>query len=164
AGFWVRPIEPQTKRCFIKGWQRPDPELPPGTIEQRGRDYPCFGIALVMGSPLPDGTRLAALDVDCNEYVRVAKAILGDPPCGRFGSKGAVFFIRTTNGIKNRKFKVKEAKGKTGKSSQPIVELLSERCLCVIPPTIHPITKQPYSWLGPSLLEIDPTSLPLVTE
>jgi hypothetical protein len=65
--------------------------------------YADHGIGLVMGSPLPDGTTFGALDIDRNEYVRVAKAMLsGDPPCGRFGSKGAVFFVRVAPGVTNR--------------------------------------------------------------
>jgi hypothetical protein len=111
-----------------------------------------------MGSPLPDGATLGALDIDRDDYVRLAKVLLGgDPPCGWFGSKGAVFFVRVAPGVKNRKFRV-------GQDSEQIAEALITKSLCVIPPTIHPTTAGAYEWLGTPLLDVDLSTLPLIGE
>jgi hypothetical protein len=48
-----------------------------------------FGIGLLMGSAFPDGTRLGALDIDRDEYVRVGRAVLRGPPSDRIWKKGA---------------------------------------------------------------------------
>jgi hypothetical protein len=160
AGFWPRPIELGSKACKIKGWQRSDSEIgEPGLnrwLEQCGQQ----GIGLLMGSPLPDGTALGALDIDRDEYVRVTRFLLGDPVCGRIGGKGAVFFVRVAPGVRNRKFRV------GGKSGEQIADALFDKNLCVIPPTIHPVTDQPYRWIDPSksLREVDPATLPLIGE
>jgi hypothetical protein len=161
AGYWPRPIEAGTKGCFIKNWQSPDPKIPSGALEGWLQSYANSGIGLVMGSPFPDGTRLGAIDVDRNEYVRVAQALLENPPCGRFGSKGAVFFVRVAGNLGNPKFTVR---GEAGRKWGKVVECLFTRTLCVIPPTIHPSTNAPYRWLGTSLLDVDFTKLPVIGE
>lgn len=161
AGFWPRPIRPGTKGCFIKGWQRLDPEIPPAEFDRWSWNFAACGIGLVMGSPFPDGTRLGAIDVDRDEYVRVAQALLQDPPCGRIGSKGAVFFVRVAGDLGNPKFTVR---GAADRDWGQVVECLFTRTLCVIPPTIHPSTDAPYRWIGTPLLEVDFRNLPIIGE
>jgi len=39
---------------------------------------------------------------------RAHKVLLGNPPCGRFGSKGAVYFVRVVGDLGNPKFRVRE--------------------------------------------------------
>jgi hypothetical protein len=158
-GFWPRPIPPGTKECRIKGWQRPDSEFAPAELDRWLRDFAACGIGLLMGSPFPDRTRLGAIDVDRDEYVRVTQALLRDPPCGRFGSKGAVFFVRVAGKLGNPKFTVR---GEAGKQWGKVVECLFSRTLCVTPPTVHPTTDKPYRWIGTPLLEIDFNDLPLI--
>lgn len=158
-GYWARPITYNTKICHEKQWQRPDTEIPPEELEEWLREYRRYGIGLVMGSPFPDGSRLGALDIDRNEYEPLGRAVLRDPPCGRIGSKGAVFFVRVTGAIRNAEFRVRgDENGKFGK----VAECLFDRRLCVIPPTIHPDTKAPYRWIGTPLHELDFSLLPLV--
>lgn len=158
AGFWPRPVQLGSKACKIKGWPRPDPEIGEAELGRWTAEYGGQGVGVLMGSPLPDGTTLGALDVDRNEYVRLAKALLGgNPPCGRFGSKGAVFFVRVMPGVKNRKFRV-------GGNGAQIAEALFSKSLCVIPPTLHPETGQPYRWIGTPLLDVDFSTLPLIGE
>lgn len=161
AGFWPRPILPGTKGCFIRSWPRPDPEIPPAEFGRWSWDYGACGIGLVMGSPFEDGTRLGAIDVDRDEYVGVARALLQDPPCGRIGSKGAAFFVRVAGDLGNPKFTVR---GAADREWGKVVECLFTRTLCVIPPTIHPSTDEPYRWIGTSLLEIDFRALPIIGE
>jgi hypothetical protein len=156
AGFWPRPVAAGSKACYFPGWQKPDTEIGEEDLQRMLQENADYGIGLLMGSPLPDGTTLGALDIDRDEYVGVAKVLLGgDPPCGRFGSKGAVFFVRVAPGVKNRKFRI-------GRSGEQIAEALISKSLCVIPPTIHKDTGQPYRWLGTSLLDIDLSTLPFI--
>jgi len=59
--------------------------------------------------------------------------------------------------VKNRKFRI-------GKNGEQIAEALITKSLCVIPPTIHPATSQPYRWLGTPLLDVDFSTLPIIGE
>jgi hypothetical protein len=118
-----------------------------------------LGIGLLMGSPFPDGTKLAALDIDRDDYVRAGHALLRSAPCGRIGAKGIVLFTRVRGDGKYRAFKVKE---RDGAPSFKVGELLCDRRFCIIPPTEHPVAKRPYCWVGKSLLEVDYRELPLI--
>jgi hypothetical protein len=74
-----------------------------------------------MGSPFPDGTTLGALDIDHDEYVRIGQALLRDPPSGRIGKKGAVFFVRVRGRLSNPEF---EVRGDDGNRYGKIAECL----------------------------------------
>jgi hypothetical protein len=158
-GFWPRPISPNTKACRVPKWQRPDSEIPVAELASWPTKYGHLGIGLLMGSPFPDGTTLGALDIDRDEYVRVGRALLKDPPSGRIGKKGAVLFVRVRGALSNPEFRVR---GEEGKRYGKVAECLFTKKLCVIPPTIHPDTGQPYRWLGTPLHEVEFTDLPVV--
>jgi len=158
-GLWPRPLI--GKACKQKNWQLPDNELPPGTLDTWDKKYETSNIGLLMGSPLEDGTLLGALDIDHDDYVGLGRTLLGNPPCGRFGSKGAVFFVRISPSLPSQKFKVK---GDSEHGGIQALECLFKKCLCAIPPSIHPDTEQPYRWIGTPLHEIDFTKLPLIGE
>lgn len=158
-GMWPRPITPGTKACRLNGWSRPDGAIPAEELETWLRDYGHMGIGLLMGSPLPDGTRLGAVDIDDDRLVNVGRAMLRDPISGRFGSKGAVFFVRYPGALQSVQWTLK------GRDGKPVVvaECLFAGRLCVLPPTIHPGTGEPYRWIGTPLHELDDFSrLPLV--
>lgn len=140
-GFWPRPVTPGTKKAAVPGWQNPDPEISDRTRKSWLRQFASYGIGLTMGSPLPDGTTLGAIDIDRNEYVRLGKALLGEIVCGRFGSKGVVIFVRVSGEAKSRDFKIREGNRK----GEKVAEALFKRKFCVIPPTIHPDTSAPYT-------------------
>jgi hypothetical protein len=159
-GLWPRPIRPGSKACYVKDWQLPDTEQPRGRLEYWSRRFADHGIGLLMGSPLPGGLRLGALDVDRDEYVRLAKVLLRDPISGRVGQKGAVLFVRVRGDVGNPEFRVTGSGASLGK----VAECLFEKKLCVIPPTIHPVTSGPYQWLGTPLHKVDLNSLPIVGE
>jgi hypothetical protein len=110
-GLWPRPVWPGAKACQIPHWQKPDPEQPEGALQRWTEQYGDFGIGLVMGSPLPDGTRLGALDIDRDDYLRVVRVLLGDPECGRIGKKGAVFFVRLAGQFHTTPLRVKSEGG-----------------------------------------------------
>ena len=159
AGFEPRPKWPNKKICYAKEWQLPDAEQPDDIYEQWIRKYGHYEIGLRMGTPLPGGGRLGAVDVDRDEYVDVAKALLGDPPSGRIGKKGAVFFVRVIGDLGNAKLRVK---GAIGNEWGQVVDLLFDRSFCVIPPSIHPETGQPYVWIGTPIYELDLSLLPVI--
>ncbi|TXH84777.1 MAG: hypothetical protein E6Q77_01925 [Rhizobium sp.] len=72
-GYWPRPVKPGTKSPPMRGWQLPDVEQGKSAISQWIRKFGEFGIGLVMGSPVGDGTSLGALDVDRDEYHELAR-------------------------------------------------------------------------------------------
>ena len=154
-GYWPRPITEGRKACHLRDWQRPDHEIPAAELASWPTKYGPLGIGLLMGSPFPDGTTLGALDIDHDDYVRVGRALLRDPPCGRIGKRGAVFFVRVRGRLRNPEFRV------AGKGDK-VAECLFVKKLCVIPPTIHPDTGQAYRWIGTPLHEIDFNQLPIV--
>jgi hypothetical protein len=158
-GFYPRPVSPNTKACHALDWQKPDPEIASEIRERWLNDQGRDGVGLLMGSPFPDGTTLGALDIDCDDYFRLGRALLRDPPCGRVGKKGAVFFVRVRGPLSNPEFRVQ---GDHAKRYGKVAECLFAKKLCLIPPTIHPETKQPYRWLGAPLHEIDFNQLPIL--
>jgi hypothetical protein len=154
-GYWPRPISLGAKACHVPGWQRPDDEISAAELSSWTSKHGDLGIGLLTGSPFPDGTALGALDVDRDEYTRIAQALLRDPPCRRIGKKGAVFFVRVRGRLSNPEFRV-------GGKGDKVAECLFTKKLCVIPPTIHPDTGQAYRWIGTPLHEIDFSELPIV--
>jgi hypothetical protein len=158
-GYWARPITLGSKACKLPNWQRRDDEISADEFTSWIAKYGDHGIGLVMGNPFPDGTTLGALDIDHDDYTRIGVAVLRDPPCGRVGKKGAVFFVRVRGDPKNLKFRVQ---GDQTKHVGEVAECLFIKKLCVIPPTIHPDTGQAYRWLGAPLHEIDFNQLPIV--
>jgi len=160
-GFYPRPIWHQTKACHIRNWPKSDPNFTSRELDEWLQHYASFGIGLLMGSPLPDGTTLGAVDVDHNDYVRVIRTLLRNPISGRVGSKGIAYFVRVAPGIANAKLSVK---GEYAREYGQVVECLFHKCLCVIPPTTHPKTGRPYDWVGKPLLEVDFADLPLIGE
>jgi hypothetical protein len=158
-GFWQRPVKSGTKRCPVKSWQMPDETHGAVEIESWQRKYRDSGIGIVMGSPIGDGTRLGALDIDRNEYAELGRTLLGNPTSGRIGQKGAVYFVRVAGVHGNPEFRVD---GDAGKKWGKVAECLFNKKFCVIPPTIHPNTNAPYRWIGKPLHEVDLLTLPLI--
>jgi hypothetical protein len=158
-GFWPRPISPKSKACHMRDWQTPDGELSVEVLQGWLASQGSAGIGLLMGSPFPDGTTLGALDIDRDEYVRIGQAVLRDPPCGRVGKKGAVFFVRVRGHLSNPEFRVQ---GDQSKRYGKVAECLFSKKLCVIPPTTHPDTNRSYEWIGRPLHEVNFEELPIV--
>lgn len=145
-GFWVRRTSPGKKGCRDQNWQRQQPE-----VEQTA---PYDGIALMAGSPLPDGTTLGFIDVDHDGLTRAFRLWL-NPRCERIGKKGTAIPVRVDGNVVNGKFYMVNV-------GKPAVELMAHQSIVVIPPSIHPDTKKAYEWRGTPLLEMDPEELPLV--
>jgi hypothetical protein len=157
AGYYPRPVSPGTKTPPMKGWNVPDPELAASVLDDWIVQYAHHGIGLLLGSPLPDQTTLAVVDIDRDEYASVAEVLLGHPRCGRIGQKGVAYFVRLRGQPKSHKFKVITSAGPAA-----VGDLLFGRAFCVIPPTIHPVTQCSYRWIGTPLLDVTYHDLPLV--
>ena len=151
-GYWPRPITIGTKACHVRDWQKPDSELPDATLASWLTSH-----ANHEGEP--DVTALGALDMDRDEYVRIGRTVLRDPPSGRIGKKGAVLFVCVRGPLGNPEFKVR---GEEAKYYGKVAECLFVKKLCVIPPTIHPDTGEAYRWIGGPLHEVDFDELPIV--
>lgn len=71
-----------TKAPPFKQWNVPDPERKLGKLDSWTENHGNLGVGLVLGSPFKDGTKLAAVDVDRDNYISVTEALLKKPPCG----------------------------------------------------------------------------------
>jgi hypothetical protein len=134
AGLPVMPCK--GKRPVIAGWQRlcdvmPTPEEQAAWIAQ----YPDHNIGL----PLGWASGMVAVDIDTDNPAEIVaiKATLPPSRYERIGRKGCALFYQY-NGEKN--FSI------SGK-----VDFLSSGKQVILPPSIHPDTKQPYSWTGDAL-------------
>lgn len=151
AGYWPRAVKGKGGQT---GWNRPGPD-----VHLRLLPEPHLGVALLTGSPLGDGSKLGAIDVDDDRFTRVVRVLLGGTadvplPAERRGAKGTAIFVRDPckDAIRRPvKWKVK------GFNKNPVEYLFD--LLCVVPPSIHPDTGQPYQWLGTPLLELQPEQL-----
>lgn len=157
-GMWPRPLT--GKQCFELDWQKPDDQLPAGTIEKWIKEKPSHNIGLVAGSPFSDGTYLGFMDIDHNAFIGLGKTLLGNPVCVRYGKKGVVIPFRYIDGLTSEK----KIKTKADFELEEVAEIFLKNCYCAIPPSIHPDTNQSYRWEGPALHEIDFKLLPLIGE
>lgn len=156
VGYWARPVRLGSKAPAIEKWTTPDTERKLGELDAWLTNYGHLGIGVVLGSPFPDGTRLAAVDIDHDSYVKATTALLGNPVCGRVGAKGIAYLVRLRGDGKYRALKVK------GQDGAKIGEILCDNRFLVLPPTTHPDTGKPYYWVGQPLLEADYRELPLL--
>ncbi len=116
------------------GWQRysdqmPDKESQEKWLQQFSENN--------IGLPLGKQSRCVALDIDSTNEAEIAliDTLVPKSAWVRIGKKGKVLMFRY-NGEKT--FRIKDELGRT------ICELLSSGTQVVLPPSIHPDTKQPY--------------------
>jgi hypothetical protein len=156
SGFSAIPVRPGTKKPTISGWSGFNVNLPGEKNRHKWmEDFPDAGIGLCLGTKLPDGTRLAAIDIDDERLVNFVKAVLGKFPCAKVGAKGLTIFVRAVEGIKSAKV--------SPRGSKPRVEFFITTGQVVLPPTIHPDTGDSYKWVGTELLDTELPSLPLLS-
>lgn len=116
------------------GWQRFNDTMP--TEQERQvwlQKYPENNIGL----PLGKQSGCVALDIDTYSEAEISliESLVPKSPWVRVGKKGKVMMFRF-NG--EQTFRIKDESGRT------ICELLSSKTQVVLPPSIHPETKQPY--------------------
>ena len=158
-GYSVIPTEISTKRPAIKGWTGLV-NGPPGSEVQQSllSRFGSRGLGLLLGTEMAPGEVIGAIDVDDDAFVRATAALLGDPPSGKVGKKGATFFVRVPKEPKLKSTQLRDAGG-AGK-----IDVLMGGRATVLPPTPHPETQQPYVWLGRPLLECPFAKLPVFDE
>ncbi len=159
AGLSALPLVKSQKRPSVLKWQSYENSLPnEKTKEDWIEKLAGNGIGINTGTKLNDGTELIALDCDDEVFVPFVEIIVGNPVCGKRGKKGKTIFARMKSSAKSYTTTF------IGKNGLGNIDILHHKRQTVLPPTIHPDTNEPYTWEGPSLLEIGCNNLPLIDE
>jgi len=157
SGFSAIPCRPGSKvpgayrsgEWFYESeWQRFCDRLPTELELGVWAKWPDAGICVALGGE----HGLVALDIDTtdHEVIAAVESVVPPSPVQKIGSKGYCAFYRGA-GVKDTKFPI------NGKNA---VEVLTHGRQVVVPPTIHPDTKQPYVWVGDALDRHTPEGLP----
>jgi hypothetical protein len=162
------PIMPGTKRPGswdggrwkeMDGWTKVIRDRMPTDDELARWGQREAGISVLCGQASGD---VVALDVDTDDkaiqaaIVAVLPEGYEDAPTKR-GKKGMTLFFRGP-GLQTRQWRMpsKDVPGKR----DVICEILAGGKMCILPPTIHPDTREPYAWVnGHTLEEFDPSDL-----
>lgn len=135
AGLPAIPLVSDSKRPAIPRWQTYSDAFPTKE-DQEGwlNAFACGNIGLPMGP----AAGLVAIDIDTEDPValQVLDRVLPSSPWARVGRKGRVQIYRWSN---ERTARIKDADGNM------ICEILSKGTQFVLPPSIHPDTKLPYT-------------------
>lgn len=135
AGLQVIPLYAREKKPMPKDWSRfADNPVDASTQEQWIAGNPGSNIGLVLGK----ASGLIMIDIDSEDpkVIEAIMAVLPPSPWHRLGRKGMMLAYRYSP-IKTHRVK--------NISGQTIVETLAARTQCVLPPSIHPDTGQPYT-------------------
>lgn len=133
-GIPVIPLHRKEKRPVPLDWSRfHDMPVEKELQDQWINDYAEGNIGIVLGKQ--SGVVMLDIDTEDQALISVIQSLLPKSPWTRIGQKGMVLAFRYT-GL--RTFRIKNMSGES------ICELLSERTQCVLPPSIHPKTQQPY--------------------
>lgn len=155
AGFSPLPIIRKTKQTPITGWSGYCDNLPRvETLQEWIRKYPDLGVGVCLGREMKPGLRFAAIDIDLEVLRFPIRGLFGNAKCIKRGKKGETIFALAAKSIKSTYLRT--ASGKQA------VDILIGGKQTVLPPTIHPDTGLPYSWIGPTLLDITPDDLPVL--
>lgn len=135
AGMSVIPLQQQEKKPVPLDWSRyANMPVELHTQEAWLAANQKGNIGLVLGPQ--SGMIMIDIDTEDNELRDKLIAALPHSPWHRFGKKGMMLAYKWTP-IKTHR--IKNISGET------IVECLSSKTQCVLPPSIHPDTKKPYS-------------------
>jgi hypothetical protein len=148
GGYSPIPVHYASKRPLLKAWDHlREKSLSSASIAQIASERPQLGIAVAGGF---NGLVPIDFDTDDMDILReVAKAI-PRPNVAKKGRRGFVGFYRAADDLpRARKFLM--PKGENGKPGKVLIEVLTTG-KTVLPPSIHPDTKNPYRWLrGPGM-------------
>jgi P4 family phage/plasmid primase-like protien len=136
AGIPVIPLHYHEKKPIPPGWNACAKTLPDkATQEQWIQNYPNGNIGLVLG----EAAGLCAIDIDSADP-KVIKAITDVlPPTEwvRVGQKGMMLLYKRNPKLKNRNI--------ADENGEMVVEILCNSRQMVLPPSVHPKTKKPYT-------------------
>lgn len=134
-GMSVIPLHVREKKPIPNDWSRYHDQ----PVEENVRNGWLYGnaksnIGLVLGAQ--SGVTMIDIDTDDEKIFKAIMGCLPPSPWARRGKKGIMLAFKF-NGLKT--FRVKNMSGET------MVECLSSRTQCVLPPSIHPETQLPYT-------------------
>lgn len=132
------------KRPFLSEWQLANHDYDDLTDK-----YPKCNIGLICG----ELSGVIAIDIDLKDDELINRVLNIIPPSEyrKRGAKGLTLFYRYQG----------EVNGKLFFNGETAIELLSTGNQTVLPPSIHPDTKKPYTWDYQSLLDVNAYDLPL---
>lgn len=150
SGYNVIPLKPSTKIPFITNWsQWCETKLATFQVEMWANTFSNCNIGIALGSV----SNVIALDFDYNIdgiHTEIMD-LLPSMPVRKVGARGFTAFFKYNGELPKKWYK-------DGKS---VIELLSTGNQTVLPPSIHPDTKEPYKWLTlDTLLTISASELP----
>lgn len=131
-GLSVIPVQKGQKFPVIKEWQKYCDELPAEEDVDRWNSGN-YNIGIACGK----ASRVVVVDIDTDD-----KEILGrcpQSPVVRRGAKGEARFFKYNKDIESQ--------------SVPLIDILSSGRQVVVPPSIHPTTREPYIWLTKDTLD-----------
>lgn len=135
AGLQAIPLFPLEKRPLLNDWSRfANNKVNPDQQEIWIENNPNANIGLVLGEA--SGVIVIDIDTDEEAVYKAIMEILPPSPWHRKGKKGLMLAYKYSP-IKTHRIK--------NISGQTIVECLASRTQCVLPPSIHPETKKPYT-------------------
>jgi hypothetical protein len=160
-GYPAIPIMPGTKRpgeftmknwYGTSEWQRYCDRLPTDIEITAWDKWPDAGVCVAIDHRL----KVIDIDTDDTDLMAAVLAVLPDTEVKKRGAKGFSAFYRGSGAIVSAPFSV----GKTR-----VVDLLAHGRQTVLPPTIHPNTGLPYTWIGnETLLNTDIDQLPVLPD
>lgn len=133
-GMTVIPLHVREKKPIPNEWASfHDHQPPPNLITQWLGGNPYSNIGLVLGQQ--SGVCMIDIDVDDEKIMAAIMSVIPHSPWHRKGQKGMMLAYKFTG---HKTFRVKNMSG------EMMVECLSSRTQCVLPPSIHPKTQLPY--------------------
>lgn len=165
-GHHVMPVAPGTKVPSeyrdggwrpMPGWQKYCDQLPPEFVHTKWETWPEAGVCVAHGA-------VAGLDLDTDrpDAAQAVAAALEPSPVRRRGAKGWMGYYQPGEGLGDLPGRLRWY-DKKSESGSPLVELLLHGTQSVLPPTIHPDTNAPYTWLtDESLADYAPEDLPIL--
>lgn len=156
-GFIPLRLEPDSKAARSLGWQVDTP-----TEQSLTRAFARpSNIGVRCGDMHKDRTVLLCIDIDLEDVnlIRCVERAIGVRVPVKRGKKGYTYFVRIDREHKSHKIYW----SRDGKKSAAI-DILCKGAQTVIPPSIHPETKQPYTWVaGTPIDQIEYAQLPVFT-
>lgn len=151
AGYSVIPLVSGQKYPIPKQWPRFCAVLP---SEQDYMEWYNNHKGANIGVCLGRASKIIAVDFDYDEdgLHDEIKKLLPDSPVKKVGAKGVTYFYRF-NGEKTEQF---------SRNGKVVFEILSQGRQTVLPPSIHPDTGKPYSYIGAPLSSYEYHLLPMI--
>jgi putative DNA primase/helicase len=161
-GICVLPLKPGTKApgefnasagkwVLKKEWSR---EKTTDEDITRWRDAGARGLGVHLGAFSQD---IVGVDIDTDDEKIISAILAALPPLvsAKKGKKGLTVFYRRA-GARSIKF----PRG----AEKPFIDFIAQGGFCVLPPSPHMETKQPYVWVGRSLVDVSIGELPALPD